>query len=52
MQVLEAGTNKYLLLELDPEFIGNIIRRQYLGMDDAAFVAEVVMAIQALIIEP
>ena len=27
MQVLEAGTNKYLLLELDPEFIGNIARQ-------------------------
>lgn len=27
MQVLEAGTNKYLLLELDPEFVGNIARQ-------------------------
>jgi hypothetical protein len=27
MQVLEAGPNKYLLLELDPEFIGNIARQ-------------------------
>src|SRR3954467_4524718 len=27
MQVLEAGSNKYLLLELDPEFIGNIARQ-------------------------
>ena len=27
MQVLEAGTNKYLLLELDPESIGNIARQ-------------------------
>ncbi|MGA8026010.1 MAG: hypothetical protein WB992_02620 [Bryobacteraceae bacterium] len=27
MQVLEAGQNKYLLLELDPEFIGNIARQ-------------------------
>lgn len=27
MQVLEAGTHKYLLLELDPESIGNIARQ-------------------------
>jgi hypothetical protein len=27
MQVLEAGPNKYLLLELDTEFIGNIARQ-------------------------
>lgn len=27
MQVLEAGDNKYLLLELDPEFVGNIARQ-------------------------
>jgi hypothetical protein len=27
MQVLEAGSNKYLLLELDPEFVGNIARQ-------------------------
>jgi hypothetical protein len=27
MQVLEAGTNKYLLLELDPEFVGNIAKQ-------------------------
>ncbi len=27
MQVLEAGPNKYLLLELDPEFVGNIARQ-------------------------
>jgi hypothetical protein len=27
MQVLEAGANKYLLLELDPESIGNIARQ-------------------------
>lgn len=27
MQVLEAGPNKYLLLELDPEFIANIARQ-------------------------
>jgi len=27
MQVLEAGQNKYLLLELDPEFVGNIARQ-------------------------
>jgi hypothetical protein len=27
MQVLEAGENKYLLLELDPEFIGNIAKQ-------------------------
>ncbi len=27
MQVLEAGENKYLLLELDPEFVGNIARQ-------------------------
>jgi hypothetical protein len=27
MQVLEAGANKYLLLELDPEFIGSIARQ-------------------------
>jgi len=27
MQVLEAGPNKYLLLELDPEFLGNIARQ-------------------------
>src|SRR5689334_7201307 len=27
MQVLDAGTHKYLLLELDPEFIGNIARQ-------------------------
>lgn len=27
MQVLDAGTSKYLLLELDPEFIGNIAKQ-------------------------
>lgn len=27
MQVLEAGENKYLLLELDPEFVGNIAKQ-------------------------
>lgn len=27
MQVLEAGDNKYLLLELDPGFVGNIARQ-------------------------
>ena len=27
MQVLDAGPNKYLMLELDPEFIGNIARQ-------------------------
>jgi hypothetical protein len=27
MQVLEAGPDKYLLLELDPEFVGNIARQ-------------------------
>jgi hypothetical protein len=27
MQVLEAGSNKYLLLELDPEIVGNIARQ-------------------------
>src|SRR3569833_109416 len=27
MQVLEAGTNRYILLELDPEFIGNIAKQ-------------------------
>ena len=27
MQVLEAGSNKYLLLELDPESIGNIAKQ-------------------------
>jgi len=27
VQVLEAGPNKYILLELDPEFIGNIARQ-------------------------
>src|ERR1700761_7179736 len=27
MQVLEAGPNKYLLLELDPELIGSIARQ-------------------------
>ncbi|MBV9611809.1 MAG: hypothetical protein JO091_05025, partial [Acidobacteriaceae bacterium] len=27
MQVLEAGTNKYLLLELEPESIGNIAKQ-------------------------
>src|SRR5947209_2798514 len=27
MQVLDAGPNKYLLLELDPEFVGNIARQ-------------------------
>ena len=27
MQVLEAGSNKYLLLELEPESIGNIARK-------------------------
>jgi hypothetical protein len=27
MQVLDAGRNKYLLLELDPEFVGNIARQ-------------------------
>lgn len=27
MQVLEAGINKYLLLELDPDFVGNIAKQ-------------------------
>jgi hypothetical protein len=27
MQVLEAGQNKYLLLELDPEIIANVVRQ-------------------------
>jgi hypothetical protein len=27
MQVLEAGPDKYLLLEIDPEFIGNIAKQ-------------------------
>ena len=27
MQVLEAGSNKYLLLELDPESVGNIAKQ-------------------------
>jgi hypothetical protein len=27
MQVLDAGPHKYLLLELDPDFIGNIVRQ-------------------------
>lgn len=27
MQVLDAGPNKYLMLELDPEFVGNIARQ-------------------------
>jgi hypothetical protein len=27
MQVLDAGPHKYLLLELDPEFIANIVRQ-------------------------
>lgn len=27
MQVLEAGQNKYLLLEIDPEFVGTIARQ-------------------------
>jgi hypothetical protein len=27
MQVLDAGSHKYLLLELDPEFIANIVRQ-------------------------
>ena len=27
MQVLDAGPNKYLILELDPEFVGNIARQ-------------------------
>src|SRR6185437_7153072 len=27
MQVLEADSNKYILLELDPEFVGNIARQ-------------------------
>jgi hypothetical protein len=27
MQVLEAGQNKYLLLELDPELVGNIAKQ-------------------------
>ncbi len=27
MQVLDAGSNKYLMLELDPEFVGNIARQ-------------------------
>ncbi|MBV9081332.1 MAG: hypothetical protein JOZ62_01550 [Acidobacteriaceae bacterium] len=27
MQVLDAGPTKYLLLELDPEFVGNIARQ-------------------------
>ena len=27
MQVLEAGPNKYILLELDPDFVGNIAKQ-------------------------
>src|SRR6201996_3740847 len=27
MQVLEAGPDKYLLLEIDPEFVGNIAKQ-------------------------
>ena len=27
MKVLDAGPNKYILLELDPEFVGNIARQ-------------------------
>jgi hypothetical protein len=27
MQVLDAGPNKYLMLELDPEFVGNIAKQ-------------------------
>jgi hypothetical protein len=27
MQVLDAGAHKYLMLELDPEFVGNIARQ-------------------------
>src|SRR5438309_9428851 len=27
MQVLDAGPHKYLMLELDPEFVGNIARQ-------------------------
>ena len=27
MQVLQAGPHKLLLLELDPEFLGNIIKQ-------------------------
>lgn len=31
MQVLEAGPNKYLLLELDAEFVGNIAKQAGFG---------------------
>ncbi len=31
MQVLEAGLNKYLLLELDAEFVGNIAKQAGFG---------------------
>jgi len=32
MQVLEAGSNKYLLLELDPEFVGSIAKQAGFGI--------------------
>jgi hypothetical protein len=43
MQVLEAGPNKYLLLELDPEFIGSIARQAgfEFKLDDQARVLSV-----------
>ena len=31
MQVLEAGQDKYLLLELDPEFVGSIAKQAGFG---------------------
>jgi hypothetical protein len=38
MQVLEAGQNKYLLLELDPEIVANLVRQAGFDfkMDDQA----------------
>lgn len=43
MQVLEAGPNKYLLLELDPEFVGSIARQAGFDfkLDDQARVLSV-----------
>ncbi len=42
MQVLEAGSNKYLLLELDPESIGNIARQAGFEFQDRRPAARVV----------
>ena len=35
-----------------PKLFGSVVRRHHFGMDDTALVGEVVIAIQALVIEP